>query len=130
MTDPDQRRPRRHKRNPMPSSLGLAFEFHVHKDRVLYGDIWDLSPGGACLSIPGRRAIQLDSEGLLMIKHPFQHQAVKLIAHPRWTQSSTSVTFFGLVFSGGLLKKGTFIDDYMRGSWVDRMDVHQLDQAA
>lgn len=37
---------------------------------------------------------------------------------------------FGLIFSEGLLKKGSFLDDYMRGSWVDRMAVHQLDQAA
>lgn len=114
----------------MPNSVGLAFEFHVNRDGVHHGSVWDLSAGGACLTLPGRKQIHINSQGLLMIKHPFQHEAVKLIAHPCWAQSSTSITFFGLIFSEGLLKKGTFLDDYMRASWVDRMAVHHLDQAA
>ncbi len=130
MTDPGQRRPRRHKRTPMPSSMGLAFEFHAKRDEVLHGSVWDLSAAGACLTLPGRKQIQINSQGWLMINHPFQHEAVKLLAHPCWAQSSTSITFFGLIFSEGLLTKGSFLDDYMRGSWVDQMAVHQVDQAA
>ncbi|MCP9916020.1 PilZ domain-containing protein [Cyanobium sp. ATX 6F1] len=130
MTDSSQRHPRRHKRNPMPSSVGLAYEFHLQRGGVHHGEVWDLSAGGACLTLPGRKLIQIDSPGLLFIQHPFQHEGVKLLAHACWTQSSSSITFFGLVFSEGPLKKGTFLDDYMRGSWVDRMAVRQLDQAA
>lgn len=95
MTDPGQRRPRRHKRNPMPSSLGLAFQFHVNREEVLHGSVWDLSAGGTCLTLPGRKHIQINSQGLLMINHPFQHEAVKLMAYPCWAQSSTRVTFLG-----------------------------------
>lgn len=57
--------------------------------------------------------------------HPFKLDLLTLSLQVCWTNPSGLVTFVGMRFTDGLLKPGTFVDDRMKASWVDRMQIHR-----
>lgn len=100
-------------------------EFHSADEESLNGQLWDVSSAGACLQLRQHVPIAENVLGLLLLQHPFSADQFSLPVQVCWSSPSRQVTFVGLVFSEGLLGPGTFLDDYMKASWVDRMEVYR-----
>lgn len=91
------------------------------------GQLWDLSSAGVCLQIRRKAQIDEDTVGPLLILHPFRMERLNFTVQVCWCTPSRHVTFVGMLFGDGLLSPGTFLDDYMKASWVDRMETYRED---
>lgn len=100
-------------------------EFHDAQGERVIGQLWDVSSAGACLQLRHHVPIAENALGLLLLHHPFGSDQFSLPVQVCWSSPSRHVTFLGLVFSDGLLRPGTFLDDYMKASWVERMRVYR-----
>ena len=118
--------PRRHKRHAQPSTLAVvSAEFEAPNGETLAGQLWDLSSAGVCLQMRRHVSLAENSIGPLRIVHPYRQEILTLSVQVCWTNPSRLVTFVGMLFADGLLKPGTFLDDYMKASWVDRMQTYR-----
>lgn len=120
--------PRKHRRHPLPSTLAVvSAEFEAPNGEILTGQLWDLSSAGVCLQIRRHISLAENSIGPLRILHPYQPEELNLSVQVCWSSPSRHVTFMGVLFADGLLRPGTFLDDYMKASWVDRMQTYRED---
>lgn len=94
---------------------------------MIVGQLWDISSAGVCFQVPTHEPLQENTIGALLIRHPFRLDTLTFSAQVCWASPSRRVTFIGMVFDGGLLGPGTFLDDYMKASWVDRMQSYRDD---
>lgn len=115
---------RRHKRYILPTTLApVVAEFHESDGTVHSGRLWDISSAGICLQLSKSVTIPENSLGQIHVRQPNSLVELSREAQVCWTSSpSPSITLVGLVFSGGLLEPGTFLDDYMKASWLDRLE--------
>jgi hypothetical protein len=128
MTQPGGLPPRRHKRHPLPTTLAVvSADFQAPDGGTLLGQLWDLSSAGVCLQIRGHAFLAEDSIGPLRILDPFKPEKLSVTVQVRWSTPSRHVTFVGMLFADGLLNPGTFLDDYMKASWVDQMQTYRED---
>jgi hypothetical protein len=102
-------------------------EFHDAQGDRMIGQLWDVSSAGACLQLRHHVPIAENALGLLLLRQPFGSDQFSLPVQVCWSSPSRHVTFLGMVFSDGLLSPGTFLDDYMKASWVERMQSYRED---
>jgi hypothetical protein len=100
-------------------------EFHDAQGDRQIGQLWDVSSAGACVQLRDHVPIAENALGQLLLRHPFGSDQFSLPVQVCWSSPSRSFTFLGMVFSYGLLRPGTFLDDYMKASWIERMQVHR-----
>lgn len=119
---------REHKRYILPTTLApVLAEFHEPHGAIHSGRLWDISSAGVCLHLSKSVSIPENTIGLVHVRQPNSLDEISLEAQVCWTSSpSPSITLVGMVFSGGLLAPGTFLDDYMRASWVDRLERYRM----
>ncbi len=100
-------------------------EFKEPQGERQIGQLWDVSSAGACLQLRDHVPIAENALGLLLLRHPFGSDHFSLAVQVCWASPARHVTFLGVIFSDGLLRPGTFLDDYMKASWVERMRVYR-----
>ncbi len=115
---------RRHTRFPLPSNLApVIAEFHGPSAEVLPGRLWDISSAGACLYLSRTALVDENTLGVLMVRLPDSLDELSMPVQVCWsTTPSPTTTLMGMVFSDGLLAPGTFLDEYMKGSWAERLE--------
>jgi hypothetical protein len=115
---------RQHKRFILPTTLApVVAEFHQPDGSVHTGRLWDISSAGVCLHLAKSVSIPENTIGPLHVRQPNSLDEISLEAQVCWTSlPSPFTTLVGMVFSGGLLAPGTFLDDYMKASWLDRLE--------
>lgn len=115
---------RRHTRFPLPTNLApVIAEFRGPSGAVLLGRLWDISSAGACLHLSRTALVAENSLGVLMVRLPNSLDELSLPVQVCWSTTPTpTTTLVGMVFSEGLLAPGTFLDEYMKGSWAERLE--------
>ncbi|MGB7563926.1 MAG: PilZ domain-containing protein [Prochlorococcaceae cyanobacterium] len=115
---------RRHTRFPLPPNLApVIAEFQGPSAEVLSGRLWDISAAGACLNLFRSVMVAENTLGVLMVRLPDSLDELSLPVQVCWsTTPSPITTLVGMVFSEGLLAPGTFLDEYMKGSWAERLE--------
>jgi hypothetical protein len=108
----------------LPSYLApVIAEFRGPSAEVLPGRLWDISSAGACLNLSRTAVVDENTLGVLMVRLPNSLDELSLPVQVCWTATpSPTSTFVGMVFSEGLLAPGTFLDEYMKGSWSERLE--------
>jgi hypothetical protein len=115
---------RRHKRYILPTTLSPVVAEFLEPDGTLHtGRLWDISSAGVCLQLGKAVTIPENIVGQLSVRQPNSLDEVSREVQVCWTSApSPVVSLIGMVFSGGLLEPGTFLDDYMKASWLDRLE--------
>ena len=120
--------PRRHKRHPLPSSLAVvSVVYTASGGEVHSGQLWDVSSAGACILLTGHAPMESNSIGPLTIRNPSTQDQLLLPAQVCWCSPSKLATYAGMLFADGLIGPGTFLDDYMKASWVDNMETLRME---
>jgi hypothetical protein len=115
---------RRHTRFPLPSNLApVIAELRGPSAELLSGRLWDISSAGACLNLSRTAVVDENTLGVLMVRLPNSLDELSLPVQVCWSSTPSPTTaFVGMVFSEGLLAPGTFLDEYMKGSWSERLE--------
>lgn len=100
----------------------VVAEFQGPDGTVHPGHLWDISSAGVCLHLDSFAVIPENSIGQVHLHQPNGSDAISKEAQVCWTKSTPAITMVGLVFGGGLLAPGTFLDNYMAAAWVKRLD--------
>ncbi|MCP9850403.1 PilZ domain-containing protein [Cyanobium sp. Morenito 9A2] len=118
---------RRHTRYPLPTTLApVVAEFRGPAGEVLTGRLWDISAAGACLYLSKTAVVAEDTLGVLSVRLADNLQELSLPVQVCWSSTpSPLTTLLGMVFSEGLLAPGTFLDEYMKGSWTERLELYR-----
>jgi hypothetical protein len=115
---------REHKRYILPTTLApVVAEFHEPHGTIHTGRLWDISSAGVCLHFSKTVSIPENTIGQMYVRQPNSLEEITHEAQVCWSSSpSPAFSLVGMVFSDGLLEPGTFLDDYMKASWLDRLD--------
>lgn len=109
------------KRTPVPLMTGAIRAELVTPEQVFpRGQLWDISPIGACLVVRDFIDELLD-DALVTVRLicDSTHQMLEVQGRARWTHPDHSSTFLGIHFAEGQLPEGRFLDAYLDPHWAD-----------
>lgn len=130
MTGSGPQIPRRFKRYPLPSSLAVvSVEVRLYAGaELLVGKLWDISPAGTCLVLPGNQSrLCPGDEGELTVRDPHSSDELTLGFQVRWVEADNMLSFVGCQFVEGILDSDGFLAPYFKVSWVDAMVLQELE---
>ncbi|WP_411876055.1 PilZ domain-containing protein [Vulcanococcus limneticus] len=109
------------RRTPVPLMTGAVRAELVTAVQVFpRGQLWDISPIGACLVV--RDFIDELLEGALVTVRLIcesSHQSLEVQGQARWSHPELRSTFLGIHFAEGSLRQGQFLESYLDPHWAD-----------
>ena len=108
------------KRTPVPLMTGAVRAELMTPDQIFpRGQLWDVSPIGACLVV--RHFIDELVDGALVTVRlvcESTHQSLEVQGLARWSHPEHSSTFLGIHFAENRLPEGLFLESYLDRHWA------------
>jgi hypothetical protein len=106
----------------LPSQAPVEAELQGPDGRIHAAQVWDISSAGVCLHLENYVSIPENSTGVVHLHQPNGTDVISKEIQVCWTKSTPAMTTVGLVFGGGLLAPGSFLDNYMKVAWINRLE--------